>query len=155
MCPLAAMVSYFQLYSGNVSKLFIYAEVLHEISSISSRLKCDYLFIAGGDYNRDFSQLRSLHTKSLVSFIERQELVNPLPELSGAAVDYTFESKANGCRSSLDHILVTRNLTRYVQDDVLVHDGENFSDHAAIKLVMKLPYTYSQERKSDSPPAPL
>ncbi len=132
----------------------IYVEVPNEISSISSMLNYDYLIIAGY-YNTDFSRLRPLHTKALVSFMEREELVNPLIELPGAAVYYTFETKANACRSSVDHILVTRNLTRYVQHYVSVHDRDNFSDHAALKLVMQLPCTYAQERKSDSPPAPV
>ncbi len=86
----------------------IYVEALNEISSISSRLNCDY--IIAGDYNTNFSRFKSLHTKALVPFMEWEELVNPLIELPGAGVDYAFQSKAIGCRSTLDHIMVTRNL---------------------------------------------
>ena len=123
-----------------------FQNILDEISGKCEETNIDNVII-GGDFNTDFSRLRSLNTNALKVFMQSEELKCPLfHELF--TIDFTFESKANGERSTIDHFLLTENLYNYVADYHVLHDGLNMSDHSAIKLSLEVATLHHIE-KSD------
>jgi hypothetical protein len=53
-------------------------------------------------------------------------------------IDFTFESKIDGKRSILDHFIVSQNLFNDITYYGVLHEGDNFSDHAAVLLQLSL-----------------
>ena len=53
-------------------------------------------------------------------------------------VKYTFQSKQSGCRSLIDHILVSANMRNCVKSSNPIDSVENNSDHIAINLVLDM-----------------
>ena len=52
--------------------------------------------------------------------------------------DYTYEILTNGCRSMIDHFLVSENLSSSVCDVSVRHNIDNISDHAILSLSVNL-----------------
>ncbi len=61
--------------------------------------------IIGGDFNTDFQRKDYLHTFYLEEYMQKLSLVNCLSHRN-MSVDYTFESKMSGAKSTIDHILI-------------------------------------------------
>lgn len=107
-----------------------YREVLECINMSSSANNIDNVIIAG-DFNTDFNRRESKHTELLCKFIKDECLIagHSLPFANG---EYTFESRMNGYRSTIDHILYSDCLRSNLCAYDVVHDGDNLSDHALI-----------------------
>ena len=89
------------------------------------------MVIIGGDFNTDFGRINSVHTEILSRFIADESLIGGL-DLPCADVNYTFESKANGSRSVIDHILFSQNIGTCVEGYHVLHDCDNCSDHSLL-----------------------
>ena len=104
-----------------------FTEILSVISSIRESL-CIHNCIICGDFNTDLSRQTSSHTRSLKRFIEEEGLSlchDPI-------IDFTFESKINGSRSCIDHIIVSLNMSESVSEYKVIHRGNNPSDHSMV-----------------------
>lgn len=120
----------------DMANLSLFESILEEIFRIceeSDTQNC----IVGGDMNTDFSRRHSLHTQSLERVIQTEYLSNTT-YMPNAEVDYTYESKSNGRRSILDHILVTNNLISHVTTCRSIHDGDNLSDHELLNVTLNV-----------------
>ena len=70
----------------------------------------DSMIILGGDFRR----FHSRQTDILNTFITEESLICPL-NLPCASVNFTFESKATGVQSLVDHFIVSSNISTSVQ----------------------------------------
>jgi hypothetical protein len=115
---------------GNDVSLDEYDTILNIISQTLSERKYDGIVI-GGDLNIDFSRIRSSHLQRLQSFIEAEGLIcgieHPLYQ-----VDFTYESRMTGNKSTLDYFIVSDNMFRCLNDYTCSHDGDNLSDHSLL-----------------------
>lgn len=102
--------------------------------------------IIAGDLNTDFSCLHSTHTKLLLEFLESESMTAGY-FLPISHCDYTFESKANHCRSVLDHILFSSSLVNYVTKYAVHHDGDNLSDHSLLVAELNEHMIPTQEKE--------
>ena len=66
-------------------------------------------FISGGNFNTDFSLSDSLHTIALGQFVTCGTMFIP-----DNSTDNTYESKITGDHSTLDHFLISENLSSFV-----------------------------------------
>jgi len=94
--------------------------------------------IIGGDLNTDLSRTQSLHTDALLSYCQSQCLMS-LQNHVKSNVDYSYESKSNGSRSMLDHVLMSDGLLGHVTEYYTLHEGDNLSDHSPITVKLNLP----------------
>ena len=76
----------------------------------------------------------SLHTKDLLYFVSDEDFVLLNSVLARYDVDYTFESKANLARSTIDHFMVTNNLKSSVVNVECEHSVDNTSDHSVLSV---------------------
>lgn len=118
-----------------VANIAEYRKILDEISSIALSTGAD-LLIFGGDFNTDFNR-NTQNTAALVPFIQTESLENGL-SFQNSDVSYTFESKINGIKSTIDHFLVSANLLPVVTHYVSIHEGDNLSDHCPISMWLNI-----------------
>ena len=117
-----------------------YKEVLQEISVIL--LNSDtQVCILGGDWNSDISR-NNVQTNTFLSFIEEESFSLCL-NFEDTRVPYTFHN-ANS-NSTIDHFLVTKNLTQYITRYELLFIVDNFSDHVPLKLELNVNINYFKE----------
>jgi len=122
-----------------------YSDVLLDIATVSASLGIDRILV-GGDFNTDISRSASEHTKRLLSFIDEESL---LLVDNFKCIDYTYESKSNGCKSYLDHFLVTDNVYTMLIDYFVRHDADNMSDHSIIVMEVGLDIEHSNSQNID------
>jgi hypothetical protein len=76
-------------------------------------------------------------------------------EFSDTTVDYTFESKINGTRSTIDHCVVSESLFGLIQKYDVTHSGDDLSDHSPVQLELLLAVIYTTKDKSSYMPNKL
>ena len=111
-----------------------------KITSTSENLNISHVII-GGDFNTDLTRSSSLHSVELADFMWHEHFVWWL-DGSLSSVDFTYESKINGSRSTLDHFLVTANLKPLLLLKGVLHCADNLSDHSAIYINLDVPAEY-------------
>ena len=128
----------------------LYDEVLHDINFfINDHPTIDYI-VVGGDFNTDITRIVSPHTILLHEFCDRESLTMCVNHPS-SNIDYTYES-FSGSRSTLDHFIVSHNLSDSVLSYKVLHDGDNLSDHRAIQLCLDINVQqHSNDMKQFSP----
>ena len=109
-----------------------YSDALGAAAAVAKQHGVD-LVVYGGDFNTDFKRSNSLHTMELNRFISEEIVFEPVN-----GIDYTFESMSSNDRSTIDHFLITENLRQFVVDYVVIHDGDNLSDHSPIRLTLSI-----------------
>lgn len=112
-----------------------YLDVLSELSQVAEQFASSEIII-GGDFNTDLSRARSLNTDALLAFIENEGLKAGL-RYSLSRVDYTFESKANGERSLIDHFVMSDNVFESMNMYKVIHEGDNLSDHSVLCMALE------------------
>jgi exonuclease III len=122
--------------SNNATNIGEYEEVLSEVSMLHEKYSKHFVIIAG-DYNTDLSRPLSWHTLSLNEFI-RSENVCCCAHLDCNNIDFTYCSKSNGTKSTLDHFLISSELKGRVISYNTLDDGDNLSDHSPILLSMSM-----------------
>lgn len=117
-----------------------YKEVLQEISVIL--LNSDtQVCILGGDWNSDISR-NNVQTNTFLSFIEEESFSLCL-NFEDARVPYTFHN--DNSNSTIDHFLVTKNLTQYITRYESLFSVDDFSDHVPLKLELNVNINYFKE----------
>ena len=57
--------------------------------------------------------------------------------------------KANGCKSKLDHFIVSENLLSSLTTYSVLHEGDNLSDHSVVRMVLDLSFvSYCAEQEA-------
>jgi len=97
--------------------------------------------IIGGDLNTDLSRGGSLHTKYLLDMCEKESLTC-VSTHTDFNIDYTYESKINYSKSSIDHFIVSCNLFDSIEQFTVLHDGDNLSDHDPISMQIHIAISY-------------
>jgi exonuclease III len=97
----------------DVSNLNEYNAILQEIIDLGVLLDVNKIIIAG-DFNTEFTRARSLHTTALTAFMDMQNFTRAKYQGSGTIDQYTYESKITGEQYTIDHILVTENLSSLI-----------------------------------------
>ena len=118
--------------AGN-HEILEYKEVLTEISVIL--LNSDtQIFILGGDWNSDITR-NNIQTNTFLSFIEEESLSLGL-NFKDCNVPYTFHN--NNSLSTLDHFLVTKNISQYITRYESLFMIDDFSDHVPLRLELNV-----------------
>ena len=118
-----------------------YDNILTEISMICTQNNAEYICIAD-DMNTDLSRINSWHTKSLLQFIENEDLHIPLYR-ADSNVDSTYHSSSVNAFSIIDHIFVSKSLSMYmyITDYVSLNEEvEIQSDHSPVLLISEHRY---------------
>jgi hypothetical protein len=138
----------------DVSNVTVFNELLNDVSTIFSTLDFDHA-IVGGDLNTDLTRLNSWHTAALQQLLI-DENMSLLSHLACYDVDYTYESRVHSTRSTLDHFMVTEQLTSSVQRVQAHHSALNASDHSVLQLVVAHASIHrTQQRPRQRHPHPL
>lgn len=112
-----------------------YRAILDEVASAVVSTGVDQI-IFGGDFNTDIVR-NSQNTRCLGTFLDSEHLVNCL-SFPLASVPYTFESKINGHKSILDHVMVSENMVPFIEGYTSLHDGNNMSDHCPVSVRLNI-----------------
>jgi exonuclease III len=118
--------------SGGRENLREFNSVLQEISAIVEVNNAVDIII-GGDLNTDFSRLDSAHTRAFLNFLEDENLICGFTHDS-RDVDHTYESKATGGRSLIDHFIVSESVFNKIEKYSVLHKGYNTSDHSSLHM---------------------
>ena len=113
-----------------------YTTILQEVSNICMQSATQHIILAG-DWNADITR-NDARTRLFNKFISNENLINSL-ELGIANIPYTFENtRVNPVTfSTLDHFLISLNLTNVVLKYDTIFSHNNFSDHFPIMLSIK------------------
>ncbi|ESO92706.1 hypothetical protein LOTGIDRAFT_175652 [Lottia gigantea] len=103
-------------------------DTLNEIGKLIYESDTDYI-VVGGDFNTDLSRTTSYHTIRLKALCSSHTL-DFAQKHDNSNVEYAFESKINGDKSSLDYFLFSENLGTNLIEFISIHDGDNMSDHS-------------------------
>ena len=107
------------------------------MSQLERCLNGDHIII-GGDFNLDFSKQYSSNHRLLTSFIENESLKCGISCLKSKNC-FSYESKANGSKSLIDHFLVSENLFNCLNNYYVEYNGSNLSDHNPICMSLSKP----------------
>ena len=130
-----------------------FTDVLTEIECLIN-IHCDVdIVIVGGDFNTDVSRPMSLHRGPLTEFCARQALGMCL-NVPSPQVDFTYVNSATGAKSVLDHFIVSHNVFNCVSRYVVLHDGDNLSDHHPVQLELCIDVEYSTCCQAQPSPRP-
>ena len=128
---------------GDILDEFI--EVLNAIQSVC--LACDTQYIiVGGDLNCDITR-DVPQTHALMDFVERENLYLALNS-SNSTVTHTHESL-----STIDHFMITPNLSDFIIKYETLETVSNFSDHIPIIMQMNIDIEYLQTVKRSISPS--
>jgi hypothetical protein len=83
-----------------------------------------------------------MHTKALRLFATNEDFC-VADEHAVCSVDYTYESFSNGCRSSIDHCVVSQNVFDFISLYHVTHDIDNVSDLSVISIHVDIPVEYT------------
>lgn len=134
--------------TGGQQNITEFQNTLSEISAILQAHETPYVII-GGDTNTDLGRLQSEHRNALLNFVQEEHLSFAMfSNLS--QVDYTYESKSNGCRSLIDHFLVSENIFNRMNMYMVKHDGHNLSDHSSLHLGVDMPCSFRENPRKDN-----
>ena len=117
----------------SVSNLNEYNSILQEISDIRVLLDVSQI-IVGGDFNTDFSRSRSLHTTSLRTFLERENMQR-VHYSDNDIAPYTYESKITSGKYILLYICNWNFFSSIVKHEN-IYSGDNLSDHVPVSLCL-------------------
>ena len=118
---------------SNVDEFY---NVLSEVDHLIVSRNPEYVMCAG-DFNTDFRRQASLHTTALRNFLHEEELC-VLHDFDFYDVPFTFESKANGARSILDHVFISPNLLERVKEVYTSFSINNGSDHYPLHVSFEM-----------------
>ena len=147
LCAIKVKVNDFQFILFNVympvdpgygnHEIIEYKSVLQEMSVIMFNSDTQY-FILGGDWNSEIVR-NNVQTNNFLSFIEDESLFLGL-NFKDANVPYTFHNALSN--STIDHFLVTSNLSSYIKSYETIVDIDfnidDFSDHVPLKLELNI-----------------
>ena len=134
--------------SGNYFDL---VDTLSQISCIIGDCEVNSILLAG-DFNCDFSR-NSPHVAAVREFIAANDLFLCLNHPT-SDVDYTFECKASGSFSLIDHFAVSNEIFAEITKYCTVSSIDNSSDHDAVVCKMNIDVSYVPKSTRKFSPRP-
>ena len=125
-----------------------YEAILSEIASMCELHPSDCVII-GGDFNTSFQRGQSCHTIALKRFMEQNFFFCGLHS-SLSTVDFTYESKIDGTRSVIDHVLFSEGLYHRLLAYGVMDSGDNMSDHVALFTEVEVDAIFLETNESES-----
>ena len=122
-----------------------FIEVLDAIQSVCLACETQYI-IVGGDLNCDLTR-DVPQTRALMDFVDRENFYLALNN-SNSTVTHTHESL-----STIDHFMVTPNLSDFIIKYETLETVRNFSDHIPIIMQMNIDIEYLQTVKRSISPS--
>ena len=86
--------------------------------------------ICAGDFNVDLSRLQSTQTSLFKQFCNEESLISV--HTIGNQVEYTYCSDISGVKSTLDHFVISNELSDCINKHCIIEDIENRSDDAPL-----------------------
>ena len=120
------------------------SDVYNDLKALINESSEDHVII-GGNFNTSFNK-SGYNTNSLLEFITSEQLMCGL-HYEKSAVKFTFESKANGSRSIIDHFMFDMGLMSNVTKYESQHDHDNFSDHCPVIMQINIPVVQFEVEK--------
>ena len=114
-------------------------QTLDDIQTIIASCKYDCLVVAG-DMNCDFTR-NSPHVNAMNEFAQATDLKKCLDHIL-ANIPFTFESKATGTRSTIDHVFTDNDLFGTIIDYETVDSPCNLSDHCSVSCKFDMDVAY-------------
>ena len=111
-----------------------YTDVLDEIEMLVMSSEVDNIIIAG-DFNADINR-NNAQSKALTSFCTNENLFMCINN-NNNSVPFTYTSNF-GCKSTIDHFIITPNLKDYINRYETFSIHNNFSDHEPLYLELKI-----------------
>ena len=124
------------------SNIVEYNSVLNDIQSIFNLVHDVQHVIIGGDLNTDFSR-NSYCTNAINRFLCDENLYC-ISKSNNCNIDFTYQSKGSGARSFIDHFIISQTLNTQVLNYETVDGADNFSDHMAVKCMLRFDIEYSK-----------
>ena len=94
--------------------------------------------------NTDMSR-NTPQTRTLCSFVEDKDL-HLCIKSDCADVPFTFCSKSNGSKSSIEHLIVSQNVCEYINKYEAMFMNSDFSDHVPIRLELNINVLHLQTK---------
>ena len=123
-------------YSTSSNYVSEVSDVLNEISGILSQHHINN-FVIGWDFNVTLKEDNAVVSRFLNPFLKRESLKCAM-ESTNQSINFKFESKANGSRSTLDHVVVISNIFNSICSYHVRHDGDNVSDRSPVCMSLKI-----------------
>ena len=100
-------------------------------------------FLIGGDLNTDLARI-NIQTNTLKTFIAEENLFI-CDTFIDSDIPYTYSSKSNGATSTIDHFIITPNLSDSVINYKSLFMNNDFSDHVPIMLELSIDVSYHKK----------
>ena len=138
--------------SDNNDALEKYMNILDEIRALCTKSATQHLIIAG-DWNADPIR-NDRRTTFFNNFIAQEELINVL-DMDIANVSYTYWNQrvTPPTTSTVDHFLLSPNLTNTVTQYETVFQHNDFSDHFPVMLTLNINVNYQKTYKKEFKPS--
>ena len=114
--------------STDVPTVSTYTDVIQSLVQLTSNSAYDFIVI-GADFNCCLANTAQGTAKDISDFVEQENLFCVSNAMPSCTLDYTFESKANGAQTFIDHFIVSKNLQECIETYYVSNDIENPSDH--------------------------
>ena len=111
--------------------------ILQEMIDLGVLLHVNKIIIAG-DFNREFTRARSLHTTALTASMDMQNFTRARYHGSDIIDQYILESKFTGEQYTIDHILVTENVSSLIKTIQIIFNDDNLSDQHPVPVCVDL-----------------
>ena len=153
ICDISLMlINVYMPSSDKLEALDEYTCILQEVSNICIQSPTQHL-ILGGDWNANVNRLDS-RSKLFKEFISGESLINALT-LSIANVPYTYENTrvSPSTFSTIDHFLISPNLSNAVIGYDTIFSHNDFSDHFPIMLTLNINIEFFKFTKKEHKPS--
>ena len=121
----------------DMSNLHQYNAILQEMIDLGVLLDVNKNIIAG-DFNTEFTCAGSLHTTAPTAFMDMQNFTRGRYHDSDTFDQYTYESKISGEQYTIDHILVTENVSSLIKIFQVIANSDKLSDHHPVSVCFDL-----------------
>ena len=149
------LINVYMPSSDNRDDLDEYSNILEEINIICIKTATPHIII-GGDWNADLSRNYG-RSKLFKDFITQENLYNPINlDISDVPYTYYVENKVNDITtytySTIDHFLISPNLTNTVECYETRTLSNNVSDHVPLILNLNIDLEFHKTQKRDFQP---
>ena len=146
------LVNVYMPCSDNFDAVEKYRTILEEISSLCIKSTTQHLILAG-DWNAD-PRRHDVRTTVFKEFISQENLFNALDkDISNVPYTYWNQRVTPPSTSTVDHFLLTPNLSNTMISYETVFKHNDFSDHFPVMLTLDINLTYHMTHNKSFTPS--